>query len=95
MNNLEQKHLNELYEHEYEEIPNSALYKFNYEEAAIKSAEITSDIAIKFAKWKEEGIASFEIRKTNINEYYVDNIDRKSYSLQELFDYFITNHYGK
>jgi YD repeat-containing protein len=49
MNKLEKLYLIQLYNHEYEETPNSALYKFNYDEASKKSAEITTDISVKFA----------------------------------------------
>ena len=91
MNNiLEQKHLNELYEHEYEEIPNSASYKFNYEQAAVKSAEITTDVAIKFAEW----IANSKLHGYS-KQLYEAMIINKVKTTEELFEEFITNHYEK
>lgn len=89
MNKLEQQHLNELYNHEYEEIPNSALYKFKYEEAAVKSAEITADVAIKFGKWLH--IHSKEANNTVAPCRYYKN---RLLNIDELFNEFINNHYG-
>lgn len=51
------------------------------------------NLPVLFAKWKENGISSFEIRKIDIDEYYVDDKDGESYSLQELYDYWINNIY--
>jgi len=54
-------------------------YKTYYESVAKKSAEITNDIAVKFA----EDCKSLELLGYHIHNY------------QELFQDFINNHYGK
>ena len=98
MNNiLEQKHLDELYEHEYEEIPNSALYKFNYEEAAVKSAEITADVAIQFAAWYDtsEFVANYFRKNRTYPTMDNSHLIEVQKQRKELFQEFITNHYGK
>jgi hypothetical protein len=91
MNKLEELHLDELYKHEYEEIPNSALYKFNYEEAAVKSSEITTDVAVKFAQW---------IDNSPFTYYDEENIwssiaTEEKKTNEALFQEFINNHYEK
>lgn len=97
MDNLEQKHLNELYEHEYKEIPNSDVYKVNYEQLAVKLAEITADVAIKFSVWCNKPSLE-DLRQPNTvyipsgNFYWYKH---KKYKAEELFQEFITNHYGK
>ena len=90
MSKLEELHLDELYKHEYEEIPNSALYKFNYEEAAVKSSEITTDVVIKFVEWVDN------MGYTQVgNSFFKSLSDEKGKTTQELFEEFINNHYGK
>jgi hypothetical protein len=92
MNKLEQKILDRLYEHEYEEIPNSALYKFNYEEAAKEMTDLTTDVSVKFLSWCGENRVSLttEDRRNEFQQcwYYGRNI-----SPQQLFEIFIENHY--
>lgn len=90
MNKLEELHLDELYKHEYEEIPNSALYKFNYEEAAVKSTEITTDVAIKFAEW----VDNKGYRQVSIS-FYKSLLDLNGKTTKALFEEFINNHYEK
>lgn len=67
--------------------------QLDIEEIAIKSAEITAVIATNFIMWCTN----------NCNYYFKENgwkighIDyaEKIFSTQELFNEFITNHYGK
>lgn len=92
MNKLEELHLDELYKHEYEEIPNSALYKFNYEEASVKSAEITEQIAIEFAEWKDynfyQHIEDNLYRTMQARPMY-KLLENKSYTIKQLFQEFL------
>jgi len=51
------------------------------ENHALKSAEITTDVAIKFAEWRDRNIQELNYSETK--------------TTKELFDYFIKNRYGK
>ena len=90
MNKLEQKLLDRLYEHEYEEIPNSALYKFNYEEAAKEMAELFGEEAVQFAEWLTKiSYTPYLDIKPNL---WV-GIYGEQKTTQELFEIFIEKHY--
>jgi|LakMenEpi03Aug12_release.lakeMendotaPanAssembly.Ray.scaffolds.fasta_scaffold1064992_2 hypothetical protein len=53
MNYIEQLHLDAINDTEYELIKHSAIYQIDKDKAASKSAEITKQIAIEFAKWAD------------------------------------------
>jgi hypothetical protein len=71
-----------LYNSEYEEIPNSAIYKFNYNKATNKCVEITTEIAVQFSEW-----LNVEYEKLQ----YTTGAKEKT--IKELFNEFITNYY--
>lgn len=92
MNKLENILLQELYEHEFEEIPNSALYKFDYEEAAKQITKITTDVVIKFTLFlKNDCFVDIDPNDKSFWNYK----GTPYYEPHELFDYFINNHYEK
>lgn len=59
MNHVEKLHLNAVEDAEYEEIKNSAIYKMDFEEAAVSCANITERIAIKFNQWVTRSMYDF------------------------------------
>jgi hypothetical protein len=52
-------------------------------ESAKESAEITTDVAVKFSQWMDDNMQQRE---------YTPMLQM---TRKELFDYFINNHYGK
>lgn len=98
MNKIE-KHISDKaieYRSDYE--PAGSYYQYSYlaiEWAFINgSKEIEKlELPIKFAEWKERGMTSFEIRKLDVGLYYVDDINGRSYSLKELYEYWLENIY--
>lgn len=60
---------------------------------AQKSAEITTDIAIKFAEFSSQYYDE-DLTKDQWFDYSL-NAKKKILSTQELFQIFINNHYGK
>lgn len=60
------------------------------ENHALKSAEITTDVSVKFAEW----IADSKLHGYS-KQLYEAIIRHKVKTTQELFDYFINNVYGK
>jgi hypothetical protein len=60
------------------------------EQLAVKSAEITTDISVKFADW----VDNMGYRQVS-NSFYKSLLDLNGKTTQELFKEFINNHYGK
>jgi hypothetical protein len=79
------------------------------EDHALKSAEITTDVAVKFAEWLDKHqyvkFAIYEDQTSQTTYKYSkwDKSYKESYEIiesetkttQELFEEFINNHYGK
>jgi hypothetical protein len=63
------------------------------EQLAIKSAEITTDIAIKFAEFSSQYYDE-DLTKDQWFNYSL-NAEKKILTSQEIFEEFINNHYGK
>ena len=74
MNKLEQLHIKSI---------ESVFDDTNSLEMAEKSAEITTDVAVKFSQWMDDNMQQRE---------YTPMLQM---TRKELFDYFINNHYGK
>jgi hypothetical protein len=85
---LEEKLLNILYKSEYEEIPNSASYKFNYKKAAKELSEITTNVSIEFAEW----ISNIKLHGYS-KQLHEAMIIHKVKTTKELFEIFIKNYY--
>ena len=57
---------------------------------AVKSAEITTDVVIKFVEWVDN------MGYTQVgNSFFKSLSDEKGKTTQELFEEFTNNHYGK
>jgi hypothetical protein len=108
MNKLEEIHLNLIERNTWNQTEYKELHTFENKKSfaeisgeiiAQKSAEITTDVAIKFAEfitnknWKEY-IDIDTGDGTKIYWYQYKN-STKYYTTQELFEEFINNHYGK
>ena len=57
---------------------------------AVKSSEITTDVAIKFAEW----IDNIGYRQVS-NSFYKSLLDLNGKTSEELFEEFINNHYNQ
>jgi len=55
------------------------------------AAEITTDIAIKFAEW----LAEEKYKYRFLNYWEKNDFSKSPYTTKELFKEFINNHYGK
>jgi hypothetical protein len=82
MNKLEKLHLKSI---------ESVFDDTNSLEMAEKSAEITTDVAIKFAEWLSNKRYTHQDRNLYLAPFPVVSI----LTTEELFEIFINNHYGK
>jgi len=56
-------------------------------------AEITTDVAIKFAEWSQNRYFYSNVEKKWSTEFKI--YEGELFTTQELFEEFINNHYGK
>jgi hypothetical protein len=118
MNKLEEIHLNLIERNGWGQTEYDGLHTFENEKSfteingeivAQKSAEITTDVTVKFVEWLEKEryikFAIFENQmssthykyerwdKSYKNSFEIDESETKT--TEELFEIFINNHYGK
>ena len=90
MNKIEQLHLQAIESEGYvDENDYDVLFVANTDKAAVKSAEITQEIAVEFAKWIAESGAYPCITPRNKGLYVLDPRDPKDYTPEELFQEFL------